>query len=126
MGRATRQETERQQEARPLPLPEAKGSLKAFYAGARMASPVGGFLEVLRVHPSDDGSAKVILECSTSSLRFEMPIKKATRTERAKIKQSLSEGADPDCPRHGEGHRLTRAGNSLYCGACGIPFGKAE
>ena len=124
MGRATRQEKE--QEAAPLPLPDPKRSLKAFLAGVRMASPVGGFLEVLRVQPSDDGSAKVILECSTSSIRFEMPIKKATRTERAKVKQSLSVGEDPNCPRHGEGHRLTRAGLSLYCGACGIPFGKAE
>ncbi len=108
-----------------LPLPDPKGALKAFYAGTRLESPVGGFLEVLGVHSLEDGSATVILECSTSSIRFELPIKAATRTEKAKVKQALADGSDPTCPRHGSEQRLFREGSLLVCHLCGIPFGKA-
>ena len=112
--------------ANGLPHPDPKGALKAFYAGQRLESPVGGFLEILGVHGLEDGSAKLILECSSSSIRFELPIKGATRTEKQKVKQALAEDADPFCPRHGETERLQREGISLVCGACGIPYGKAE
>lgn len=108
-----------------LPLPDPKATLKAYYAGSRMVSPVGGVLEVLRVQPVGDGSAKLLLECNSSSLRYELPIKKATRTEKTKVKQSLLEGIDPTCPRHGESRRLTRVGLTFVCPACGVPFGKA-
>ncbi len=90
-----------------------------------MGSPVGGVLEVLRVQRVGDGSAKLILECNSSSLRYELPIKKATRTEKTKVKQSLLEGIDPTCPRHGESRRLTRVGPTLVCPACGVTFGRA-
>jgi hypothetical protein len=108
-----------------LALPDPKATLKAYYAGSRMGSPVGGVLEVLRVQRVGDGSAKLILECNSSSLRYELPIKKATRTEKTKVKQSLLEGIDPTCPRHGESRRLTRVGPTLVCPACGVTFGRA-
>ena len=125
MGRAPRRDVK--EEAPPgMPLPDPKKSLKAYYAGARLESPMGGYLEVLGVHSEDDGSARVILECSASSLRFELPIKRATRTEKAKVKKSLEEGRDPSCPRHGEDQRLARVGAYLVCAPCGVRFGKAD
>ena len=124
MGRAPKHaESER---AKGLPHPDPKGALKAFYAGQRLESPVGGFLEILGVHSLEGGSAELILECSSSSIRFQLPIKAATRTEKQKVKQALAEGDDPWCPRHGEAKRLYREGILLVCHACGVPFGKAE
>jgi hypothetical protein len=124
MKRAPRH-NETEEAAGGLALPDPKTTLKAYYAGNRMESPVGGVLEVLRVQPVEDGSAKLLLECNSSSLRYELPIKKATRTEKTKVKQRLLDGIDPTCPRHGEGWRLTRVGPTLVCPACGVPFGKA-
>lgn len=109
-----------------LPLPDSKSVLKSFYAGNRMDSPLGGFLEVLGIHALDDGSAAAILECSTSSIRFELPITAATRTERAKVKAMLSEGIDPTCPRHGAEQRLFRERAQWVCPLCEVPFGKAD
>ena len=108
-----------------LELPEPKKTLNAFFAGAQLNSPMGGVLEILRVQPLDDGSAMLLLECNTSSLRYQLPVKKATRTERSKVKQALEAGADPTCPRHGGRHRLVRAGDRFVCTTCGIPFAKA-
>ena len=109
-----------------LALPDPKGTAKLFYAGQRMESPVGGVLEILGVHALEDGSARVILECNASSIRFELPIKAATRGEKTKVKEMIAEGVDPTCPRHGGETRLHREGRSLVCHRCGIPFGKAE
>lgn len=125
MGRVPKQsEPARRQEV--LPLPEPKAALRAYYASNRLESPMGGYLEVLGVHPLEDGSAKVILECSTSSLRFELPIPAATRTEKAKVKQALADGVDPSCPRHAREIRLSREGRQLVCQRCGVAFGRAE
>jgi hypothetical protein len=125
MGRAPRQEPP-PGGASGLALPDAKGTLKAYYAGARMMSPMGGVLMVLGLQRVGDGSSRLILECNTSSLRYELPIRAATRTEKSKVKQALEAGADPTCPRHGRGQRLVRAGAYLVCPACGIPFQKAS
>lgn len=90
-----------------------------------MPSPSGGFLMPLGIRPTDKGSAIGIFECSVSSLRYELEIPKATRTERKTVKDEIEAGRDPDCPRHGPGTRLTRAGKQLVCRACGVAYGKA-
>ncbi len=107
-----------------LPLDDPKGLLKAFYAGRRLPSPMGGFLEPLGVRPADGGAAVALFECSASSLRYELEIPKATRTERKKVRDAQGDGDDPDCPRHGPGNRLARAGKDLVCPLCGIAYGK--
>lgn len=108
-----------------LQLDIDKQLLKQFYAGHQIASPNGGFLIVLGVRAVDDGSAVAIFECSVSSLRYEMKIPKATRTERKAVKDEVDAGDAPDCPRHGFGVRLVRAGADLVCASCGIAYGKA-
>jgi hypothetical protein len=108
-----------------LALDNEKQLLKQYYAGQQMASPNGGFLILLGVRSAPDGSAIAIFECSVSSLRYEMTIPKATRTERKKVKELLDEGEDPDCPRHGQGARLVRAGKDLVCTACGVAYARA-
>ncbi|MEX0837303.1 MAG: hypothetical protein WD101_03150 [Gemmatimonadota bacterium] len=107
-----------------LQLDNRKSLLKQYYAGQRMESPADGFLILLRVRALDDGSAVALLECSASSLRYELPIPKATRTEKKKVKEQIEEGRDPDCPRHGPGQMLTRAGKELVCSACVVSYGK--
>jgi hypothetical protein len=108
-----------------LTVDDEKGLLKAYYAGHRMPSPNGGYLMPLGVHSLDDGTAVGIFECSASSLRYEIAIPKATRNERKKVRDVMEEGDDPDCPRHGEGARLVRAGKDLVCKACGVAYAKA-
>jgi hypothetical protein len=116
---------------KPSILPDAirldddKALLKAYYAGHRMESPNGGYLMLLGIHPVEGGTAVGIFECSASSLRYEIEIPKATRTERKRVRDVLDEGEDPDCPRHGQGVRLVRAGRDLVCTACGIAYAKA-
>ena len=109
-----------------LLLDNEKQLLKLYYAGARMESPNGGYLMLLGVRPAEGGSAVGIFECSASSLRYEMEIPKATRTERKKVKDVLDSGEDPDCPRHGPGTRLVRAGRDLVCMSCGIAYARAQ
>jgi hypothetical protein len=108
-----------------LQLADEKQLLKRYYAGQQIESPNGGFLMLLGVRSTDGGSATGIFECSVSSLRYEMVIPKATRTERKKVKESLDSGADPDCPRHGSGARLVRAGRDFVCSNCGIAYARA-
>lgn len=107
-----------------LQLEDQKQLRKRYYQGQQMESPNGGNLIRLGVLPNDEGGAVVIFECSVSSLRYELPIPKATRTERRKVKEVLESGRDPDCPRHGQGHALVRAGKDLVCKACGVAYGK--
>jgi hypothetical protein len=107
-----------------LQLENEKQLLKQYYLGQQMASPNGGFLMLLGVRPVEGGGATAIFECSASSLRYELGIPKATRTERRKVKEAMEAGRDPDCPRHGVGHSLVRAGKELVCSACGITYGK--
>ena len=108
-----------------LQLDNEKQLLKLYYAGAQIESPNGGFLIVLGIHPNEDGGAAGLLECSVSSLRYRFTIPKATRTERKKVKDVLDAGDDPDCPRHGPGTRLVRAGKKVVCNACGVAYGRA-
>ena len=108
-----------------LQLENRKALLGRYYEGQRMESPAGGFLMVLRVRPEDGGSAALLLECSASSLRYELQVPKATRTEKKKVKEQMAEGREPACPRHGPAQMLTRAGKDLVCSACGISYGKA-
>ena len=107
-----------------LQLENDKQLLKQYYAGQQIASPNGGFLMLLGVRATEAG-AVAIFECSVSSLRYEALIPKATRSERKKVKEILDAGRDPDCPRHGLGTRLVRAGRDLVCRSCGIAYAKA-
>lgn len=107
-----------------LQLDDEKQLLKQYYAGHQMESPNGGFLILLGVRSTDDGSAMGIFECSVSSLRYELVIPRATRTERRKVREAIDGGEDPDCPRHGHGTRLVRAGKDLVCTACGVAYAK--
>jgi hypothetical protein len=105
-------------------LADEKEVLRLFYGGQQIPSPMGGFLMLLGVQPHDRGRAGVLFECSASSLRYRLEIPAATRTERSKTRQAQAAGEDPDCPRHGVGIRLVRAGSDLLCPLCGIPYGK--
>ncbi len=109
-----------------LILDEDKVLQKAFYAGQQIHSPMGGFLQLLGVRSRDDGTAIALMECSTSSLRYLMELSKATKGERAQVKSVQEAGEDPDCPRHGAGVRLFRAGKDLECPLCGIAYGKVQ
>ena len=106
-------------------LDNGKQLLKQYYSGQRMESPNGGFLMLLGIRPGDDGVAIGLFECSASSLRYEIVIPKATRTERKRVRDALDAGEDPDCPRHGEAFRLVRAGKNLVCNLCGVPYARA-
>ena len=107
------------------PLDNVKQLLKNFYAGQQIPSPNGGYLLLLGIRPGENGVCHAFFECSSSSLRYQMDIPKATRTERKKVKDVMDAGDDPDCPRHGPGQRLVRAGKDVVCSLCGIAFGKA-
>lgn len=107
-----------------LQLDNQKQLLKRYYLGQQMESPNGGYLMLLGVRPVESGGAVAIFECSASSLRYELPIPKATRAERRNVKEVVDAGGDPDCPRHGAGQNLVRAGKDLVCTACGVAYGK--
>ncbi len=110
--------------AEEMRLDDEKQLRKQYYAGQQIESPNGGFLMLLGIRQGEDGAA-AIFECSATSMRYEMTIPKATRTERKKVKEVLQAGDDPDCPRHGYGTRLVRAGNDLVCTYCGVAYAKA-
>lgn len=107
-----------------LQLDNEKQLLKQYYAGQRMQSPNGGYLMLLGIRSGDGGSSVGIFECSASSLRYEITIPKATRTERKRVKDALDAGQDPDCPRHGSAVRLVRAGRDLVCRECGVSYAR--
>ena len=107
-----------------LRMEKGKQLLKHYYAGQRMESPNGGFLILLGISPQKGGTAMGVFECSASSLRYEIVIPKATRTERKKVKDVLQAGGDPDCPRHGPDFRLVRAEKNLVCSHCGVPYAR--
>lgn len=105
-------------------LENEKQLLKRYYAGQQMESPNGGFLIRLGIRPQEGGGAVAIFECNVSWIRYEVTIPKATRTERKKVKDALTAGQDPVCPRHGPYARLVRAGRELVCSDCGVSYGK--
>ena len=108
-----------------LQLDNEKQLLKQYYGGQRMESPNGGYLMLLGLRPGEGGSSAAIFECSATSMRYEIEIPKATRTERKKVRDELDAGEDPDCPRHGYGTRLVRAGRDLICRSCGVAYARA-
>ena len=110
--------------AEALQIEKAKQLLKQYYTGQRMESANGGFLILLRVRPQEGGAALGVFECSASSLRYEIVIPKATRTERKKVRDVLQQGGDPGCPRHGPDFRLVRAGKNLVCSRCGVAYAR--
>lgn len=106
---------------------EARRLRPQYYAGTRIASPNGGFLEPLSVRTASDGSGIVLMECNASSLRYELRIPRATTKERKAVKAEQASGVDPTCPRHVEQpQRLRRVGDALVCPLCGVPFGRSE
>jgi ribosomal protein S27AE len=105
-------------------IEKARQLLKEYYAGQRMESPNGGFLILLGIRPQEGGTAVGVFECSASSLRYEIVIPKATRTERKKVRDVLQQDGDPDCPRHGPDFRLARAGKNLVCSRCGVAYAR--
>jgi hypothetical protein len=105
-----------------IAFPDAKAQLRLWYHTAQIPSPMGGFLEPLRVRSNDDGSGAVIFECSASSLRFALAVPPATRGEKKKVKKVHDEGEDPNCPRHNPHQRLNRVGPYLVCPLCGVRY----
>ena len=110
--------------AEALRMEKAKQLLKQYYAGQRIESPNGGFLIPLGIRPQEDKTAVGVFECSASSLRYEIVIPKATRTERKKVRDVLQQGGEPGCPRHGHDSRLVRAGKNLVCSRCGVAYAR--
>ena len=110
--------------AEALRMKKAKQLLKQYYAGQRIESPNGGFLILLGIRPQQGGTAVGVFECSASSLRYEIVIPKATRTERKKVRDVLQQGDPPGCPRHGPDFRLVRAGKNLVCSRCGVAYAR--
>jgi len=86
---------------------------------------MGGQLDVLGVREGEGGTGRVLMECNVSSLRFVLVIPKATRTEKAKVKEVLEAGDDPLCPRHGSHQRLSKSGKNWVCPLCGVSYGKS-
>jgi len=109
----------------PIPLPKSKKILERYYRGKRLESPLGGFLDVLGIREGKDGIGRVLFECNTSSLRFVLKIPKATKVERASIKEALEAGDDLFCPRHGFDQRLSKSGKNWICPLCGVSYGKS-
>lgn len=110
---------------RRLTLPNEDALLCLYYDGGRLPSPAGGFLVVLGVRPEDDGSGSLLLECTSSSLRYKLSVPKATRSERKQVRTLIDEGGDPKCPRH-QGQILVRIRHNLACPSCGIRYAKAR
>jgi hypothetical protein len=108
-----------------LTLPDQAELLPRYYDGGRLPSPSGGFLMVLGVQQREDGSGSIILECNSSSLRYEVIVPKATRSERQRVRAMITKGSDPKCPRHSD-QPLTRTRHDLACPRCGVPYAKAQ
>ncbi len=108
-----------------LTLPEEDSLLRLYYEGGRLPSPSGGFLMVLGVRSEEEGSGSILLECTSSSLRYQMRVPKATRSERKKVRAMIDEGSDPKCPRH-QGQFLVRIRHDLACANCGVRYAKAK
>jgi hypothetical protein len=110
--------------ANPIPLARDKKVLRRYYAGERLRSPLGGYLDVLGIREGEGGNGRVLLECNASSLRFVLVVPKATRAEVQMVKEALEAGDDPVCPRHGPYQRLSRSGRHWACPLCGVAYAK--
>ena len=125
MDRKVKDEPAAGSPSNPIPLPNNKKTLEAYYAGRRLPSPLGGHLDLLGVREGTDGTGRVLMECNTSSLRFVLVVPKATRTEKTKVKEAVAAGEDVFCPRHGFAQRLSRSGKDWACPLCGITYGRS-
>ena len=110
--------------ANPIPLPKDKKTLQKYYEGKRLSSPMEGELDFLGVRESEGGVGWALFECNVSSLRYVLTIPKATRAEKAKVKEDVEAGEDLPCPRHGTRQRLAKSGKEWVCPLCGVSFGK--
>ena len=108
-----------------LAVPDEDSLLRLYYDGGRLPSPSGGFLMVQGVRPEDEGSGSILLECTASSLRYEVSVPKATRSERKRVRDMIDEGSDPKCPRH-QDQLLVRVRHDLTCPSCGVRYAKAK
>ncbi len=104
-------------------LGDVKKMEKLFCSGESLPSPAGGMLVRLGARPEPDGTSWVLLECPSSSLRFQLPIRKATKGEKVKVQAQLDAGEVSLCPRGGLGPPLVRRGKDLYCPRCNIKYG---
>jgi hypothetical protein len=111
--------------ANPIPLARDKKLLRRYYAGERLRSPLGGYLDVLGIREAEKGQGQVLLECNASSLRFALMVPKATGAEVAAVKEALEAREEPVCPRHGSYQRLKKSGRKWVCPLCGVSFGKS-
>jgi len=109
----------------PIVLPKSKKILESYYAGKRLESPLGGYLDVLGVREGEGGKGRVLMECNTSSLRFVLTVPRATKAEKAKVKEDIETEDDLLCPRHGPGQHLTKSGKYWVCALCGVSYGKS-
>ena len=107
-----------------IPLKADKALLKRYYSGQRLESPMGGFLELLGSQSQDNGSSRLLFECSTSSLRFELIVPKGSRGDREKVKKQFEAGEELLCPRCDNRKPMLRNGADLAC-QCGASFGRA-
>ncbi|MBI4539818.1 MAG: hypothetical protein HY704_09965 [Gemmatimonadetes bacterium] len=109
-----------------IALAADRALLKRYYADQSLVCTVGcgGRLERVRVQRAGVEGGKALFECQSCSLRYELVVPKATRTERRKVKEALDDGREPECPRHGAGQRLGRIGRDLVCSLCGVAYGR--
>jgi len=108
----------------PIPLSRDKKRLAKYYAGERLASPMGGQLDILGIRGGGRGTGRVLMECNASSLRFVLVIPKATSAEKAEVKKVAEKGEDPHCPRHGPRYPLSKSGKEWVCPLCAVAYGK--
>lgn len=104
-----------------IPLESNPTILDEYYRGLRLRSPMGGNLDMIGSRGLDDGSAAVILECTTSSLRFELIVPAATDPEASEVSRQMDVGEDPFCPRCGPTRPLLLSGPRWVC-RCGVGF----
>ena len=126
MAKARQQEVAQPVAGAILPLPEGGRLRTTYYGGGSMPSPMGGSLELIRVQFSPSGPGRVLFECMTSSLRYELSIPRATKAEKAGVQEALAAKGELACPRHRDLSRLDRVGRLLVCRKCGIAFGEAR
>ncbi|MDT8369886.1 MAG: hypothetical protein RQ745_11805 [Longimicrobiales bacterium] len=105
-------------------LEPEKWLLQAYYSRSRIDSPLAGPLNPLLVRYEGDGTGIVLFECLVSSLRYWLRIPKATRSERARVREQQAEAFDPTCPRCDPADRLVRSGPYLVCPHCGVRYGR--
>lgn len=103
---------------------DAKKMEKLYCSGRQLPSPMGSILVPLGVRAEESGASWVLLECQSSSLRYQLPIRKATRGEKTKVKEQVEKDREALCPRGEAGPRLVRRGKDLYCPRCNVKYGK--